>query len=164
MMNFLALPIAGLLLLGSGLAQASELDQTLEGVIRARGLAPLETPAFVVTPKYRLGQMLFFDPILSGNRDVSCATCHLLGRGTSDATPLSIGVGGVGLGEKRKFAGRVREHNRNSNDIWNRSHKSVRNMFWDGRVKVDETILKGFRSPLRDDLPEGEGNRIVAVS
>lgn len=136
-------------------AQASELDDALDRVIRAHRLAPLETPAFEVTPKYRLGQMLFFDPILSGGRDVSCATCHLVGRGTSDAIPLSIGVGGVGLAEKRKFIGREDLHNRNTNDIWNRSHPSVLNMFWDGRVKVDKTIRKGFRSPLRDDLPEG---------
>lgn len=155
MMKLSAWLLAGLLLLGGGMAQASELDQALDRVIRARGLAPLETPAFAVTPKYRLGQMLFFDPVLSGNRDVSCATCHLVGRGTSDATPLSIGVGGAGLAEKRKFVGREDLHNRNTNDIWNRSHPSVRNMFWDGRVKVDATIRKGFRSPLRDDLPEG---------
>jgi cytochrome c peroxidase len=26
--------------------------------------------------KVELGRLLFFDPILSGNKDVSCATCH----------------------------------------------------------------------------------------
>ena len=25
----------------------------------------------------RLGHLLFYDPILSGNKDISCATCHL---------------------------------------------------------------------------------------
>ena len=36
------------------------------------GDMPPENPALV-----QLGQALMFDKILSGNRDVSCATCHL---------------------------------------------------------------------------------------
>ena len=36
-----------------------------------------------------LGQLLFYDPILSGNRSVACATCHHPRFGTSDGVSLS---------------------------------------------------------------------------
>ncbi|MEL6684848.1 MAG: cytochrome-c peroxidase, partial [Pseudomonadota bacterium] len=49
----------------------------------------------------RLGQLLFYDPILSGNGTVSCATCHHPAFGTGDGLSLGIGDGGVGLGPKR---------------------------------------------------------------
>ncbi|MDA1155615.1 MAG: cytochrome-c peroxidase, partial [Proteobacteria bacterium] len=48
-----------------------------------------------------LGQLLFYDPILSGNRDVSCATCHHPAFGTSDGLSLGLGDGGMGLGPDR---------------------------------------------------------------
>lgn len=51
--------------------------------------------------KETLGELLFFDPILSGNKDVACATCHHPDLGWADARPFSIGVGGVGLGPDR---------------------------------------------------------------
>jgi len=44
---------------------------------------------------------LFYDKILSGNRNISCGTCHHPKHGTSDGLPLGIGEGGVGLGPKR---------------------------------------------------------------
>ncbi|MCW1950100.1 MAG: cytochrome-c peroxidase, partial [Octadecabacter sp.] len=40
-----------------------------------------------------LGQLLFYDPILSGNGQVSCATCHHPRFGTSDGVSLSLGDG-----------------------------------------------------------------------
>ncbi|MEM7189177.1 MAG: cytochrome-c peroxidase, partial [Pseudomonadota bacterium] len=49
-----------------------------------------------------LGRDLFFDPILSGNRSVACATCHHPEFGTSDGVSLSIGDGGVGMGPERR--------------------------------------------------------------
>ena len=44
----------------------------------------------------RLGRDLFYDPILSGNRNVACATCHHPKFGTSDGVSLSFGDGGIG--------------------------------------------------------------------
>jgi cytochrome c peroxidase len=41
----------------------------------------------------RLGVQLFFDPRLSSNGKVSCASCHQAGRGFQDGTPLAQGVG-----------------------------------------------------------------------
>jgi cytochrome c peroxidase len=37
-----------------------------------------------------LGQRLFFDPVLSGSGDMSCATCHQPGLAFTDGLPLSI--------------------------------------------------------------------------
>ena len=136
-------------------AAEDDLDRALERVIAARGLAPLEAPAIVPSPKFRLGQMLFFDPILSGTRDVACATCHLLGRGTSDGVALSVGVDAAGLAEERRPRGTPRIHPRNSMDLWNRGHASVRNMFWDGRVSEIEAPVSRFQTPMGDYLPDG---------
>ena len=131
------------------------LDQALGRVIASRGLAPLEAPPLVSSPKFRLGQMLFFDPILSGTRDVACATCHLLGRGSSDGVALSLGVRAAGLAEERRSLGEDRIHPRNSMDLWNRSHPSVRNMFWDGRVSEVVAPVSRFLTPMGDYLPDG---------
>lgn len=60
---------------------------------------PLEIPFPASNPysdsKARLGQILFFDPILSGSRTRSCATCHNPGLSWTDGLP-------VALGEKQK--------------------------------------------------------------
>ena len=42
-----------------------------------------------------LGRYLFFDPMLSGNGTVSCASCHHPDKGFSDDLPVSIGVAGT---------------------------------------------------------------------
>lgn len=49
----------------------------------------------------RLGQMLFSDRNLSGNRNNSCATCHHPRRGTSGAVALGLVEGAIGLGPQR---------------------------------------------------------------
>ncbi len=43
-----------------------------------------------------LGRALFFDPRLSGNGEVSCATCHVPEKDFQDGTPLGHGVGTTG--------------------------------------------------------------------
>lgn len=53
--------------------------------------------------KVALGKLLFWDPILSGNKDVACATCHHPSLGYADGRDLSIGVNGQGLGSARHF-------------------------------------------------------------
>ena len=56
--------------------------------------------------KIVLGEALFFDKVLSGNRDTSCATCHHPLMHTSDGLSLPIGVGGHGLGASPRDGGR----------------------------------------------------------
>ena len=143
-------------------ASEESLDAALARVIAARGLGPLEAPPLVFSPRFRLGQMLFFDPILSGTRDVACATCHLLGRGTSDGVDLAVGVDAAGLAEERRPRGAPRVHPRNSMDLWNRGHPSVRNMFWDGRVSEIEAPVSRFQTPMGDYLPDGMESVLAA--
>ena len=54
--------------------------------------------------KAAFGKLLFFDPILSGNKDVACASCHHPAFGYTDNRDIAIGVNGVGLGVGRRFA------------------------------------------------------------
>ena len=51
--------------------------------------------------KRDLGELLFWDPILSGRMNVSCASCHHPDFGWADGRDFSIGVDGVGLGPSR---------------------------------------------------------------
>ena len=55
----------------------------------------------VEAAKVALGKALMFDPILSGNQNISCATCHHPFAGTGDGLSLPIGEGGSGTGFAR---------------------------------------------------------------
>jgi len=44
--------------------------------------------------KVALGKQLFFDPILSKDRTVNCASCHILEEGGDDNLPTAIGIHG----------------------------------------------------------------------
>ncbi len=55
-------------------------------------------------PKIALGRALFWDPVLSGGKDVACASCHHASMGYTDNLDLAIGSNGVGLGTARHFA------------------------------------------------------------
>lgn len=137
------------------------IDLRLARVITQFNLRPLQTRRFEADPKFVLGRALFFDSILSGPRDVSCATCHLLKHGTSDGLQRSIGVLGVGFGGDRHLRHGNVEHLRNSLDLWNRDHNAVKSLFWDGRVEVLDPIKRSFRSPMGDALPRGLDNALA---
>ena len=51
--------------------------------------------------KAKIGQFLFYDKIISGNRNISCSTCHHPKHGGGDGLSLGIGEGGIGLGPER---------------------------------------------------------------
>jgi cytochrome c peroxidase len=52
-------------------------------------------------PRVRCGQALAFAPILSGNRNIACSTCHLPSFAPGDGRGLSVGEGGTGSGPAR---------------------------------------------------------------
>ncbi|MEP3275347.1 MAG: cytochrome c peroxidase [Stappiaceae bacterium] len=114
---------------------------------------------------FDLGRHLFFDPILSGNRNISCGTCHDPARGTGDGVALSIGEGGVGFGPDRRTADGVTERiPRNAQALWNIGAKEYRSMFHDGRLEPDplSTFQSGFWSPAREHLPKGLDSLLAA--
>ncbi|MDM8519799.1 ScyD/ScyE family protein [Anaerolineales bacterium HSG6] len=55
------------------------------------------------TPLAKLGQDLFFDPILSGDKNIACVTCHHPSLAMADGRVFPIGTGGHGLGQQRNF-------------------------------------------------------------
>lgn len=114
----------------------------------------------------KVGQLLFYDKILSGNRNISCGTCHHPDFGTSDGLSLGIGEGGEGLGPKRtagKGADRIRKRiPRNAPGLWNLGAKEIHTMFHDGRLSIADTYENGFNSPAEEWLPEGF-NSLLAV-
>lgn len=136
------------------------LDDRLKRIIRDHELkAYVEIPK-IDSSKVQLGRMLFFDKVLSGNRDVSCATCHHPSLKSGDDLQLAIGVGGYGLG-KNRIMGEGRDRvPRNSPEIFNRGSEEWHTMFWDGRVSG--TAETGFLSPADEKLPYGLDNVLAA--
>ncbi len=113
-----------------------------------------------------LGRLLFFDEVLSGNRNISCATCHHPDNATGDALSLPLGEGGVGLGVARTTgtgATRVRQRvPRNSPALFNLGARQFRSLFHDGRVAIDAGTASGFATPAGAALPTGLGSVLAA--
>lgn len=108
--------------------------------------------------RVELGQLLFYDPILSGNREVSCATCHNPAQGTSDGLSLGLGDGGIGLGpERRADPANLPEQRvpRNAPALFNLGAAEFSVMFHDGRLEADPTRPGGIRTPLGEDMVAG---------
>lgn len=73
--------------------------------LRALGPTPYPADGRPSAARVALGRSLFFDPILSGEMDVACATCHHPSFGFADGRSFSVGAGGVGLGPDRRPTG-----------------------------------------------------------
>lgn len=112
------------------------------------------------------GRLLFFDPILSGNKNIACATCHHPDLGTSDGLSLGLGEGGTGLGPERSAEGgntRVRKRiPRNAPGLWNLGAREIRILLHDGRVSISDLHGNGFDTPTAEDLPMGLSDVLAA--
>jgi len=108
--------------------------------------------------RVELGWLLFYDPILSGNRNISCASCHHPRFGTSDGLSLGVGEGGQQLGPNRQ----VSEVNtpeqripRNAPALFNLGTEEFTVMFHDGRLEADPDHPDGMRTPLGQEMLSG---------
>lgn len=90
--------------------------------------------------KMELGKKLFFDPILSKNDTISCASCHDLSSGGDDGQKISIGIDEK-LG---KF---------NAPTVFNARFNFVQ--FWDGRSK---DLFEQSIHPIINDFEMGSEN------
>jgi cytochrome c peroxidase len=100
--------------------------------------------------KAELGRLLFFDRILSADRTISCASCHLPEYAFSDTLVTSIGI--------RKQKGL-----RNTPSAMNLSLQ--RAFFWDGRSNtIEEQALVPIENPTEMNLPVAEAVRRLQKS
>ena len=114
------------------------------------GPTPTQAPALV-----DLGQALMFDKVLSGNRDIACATCHNPVSHAGDGLALSIGTGGSGLGPSRTLGPGRQFIPRNAPTLLNTGLNNPY-LFWDGRVSGFGFGGGGpFQTPAGAALPSG---------
>jgi len=97
--------------------------------------APLGLPAVPFPPDnpptaetIALGRKLYYDPILSVDNTISCATCHDPEHGFADKDSVSTGVQG-------------KKGTRNSPTVWNSAYYMLQ--FWDGRAPSLEKQAEG---------------------
>jgi cytochrome c peroxidase len=168
-----ATSLAALLLLSAGVALALAEDT---GISPPPALAPGQAPPlpkqgplaeprsstqvgfptiltdYVISPstlrpaRVALGQKLFFEPRLSGDGSVSCATCHDPARAFTDGRPLSVGIHG-------------RVGQRNAPTVLNALYNKTQ--FWDGRVN---TLEQQAALPITNPFEMGSASMGDAVS
>ncbi len=141
-------------------AQAATLDAELQTLIAQQGLTPLAAPPPPDPALVALGQALFFEKELSGNRDTSCATCHHPMLGTGDQLRLSIGTGGSGFGAARQLGENREFVPRHATELFNRGLTEWQTMFWEGRV--EGSAASGFKTEAGEYLPAGLDSVLAA--
>lgn len=135
-------------------------DVKLAHLMAQANVAPPTNPPPPSPELVKLGEALFWDPELSGNRDISCATCHHSNHATGDDISVSIGTHGIGLGPLRQ-KGAIRELvPRNAQPLFNLGYEELDVLFWDGRVFEDPET--GFHTPASDRLPSGLDSVLAA--
>jgi cytochrome c peroxidase len=89
-----------------------------------------------------LGRYLFFDPVLSRDGSLSCASCHNPEKGFSDGLPRSVGIGG-------------REVSRAAPTLWNVGF--LNKFFWDARASTLEQQMQGplYAADEMGNTPDG---------
>jgi cytochrome c peroxidase len=93
----------------------------------------------ITEAKVQLGRMLFYEPRLSRNQEISCNTCHDLKTFGVDAEPVSTGHKGL-------------KGNRNAPTVYNAAGHFVQ--FWDGRAPDVEEQAKGpVMNPVEMAMP-----------
>lgn len=123
----LGAPAALLLLVLSATGCTTAEADPLRARIEAAGVFSPRRTALGMTELARLGQLLFFERELSGNRDISCAACHLPAEHAADDLRIAIGQD-----ERLLF--------RNTLEPFNRTFAD--SLFWDGRVeRVDGHVV-----------------------
>ncbi len=122
--------------------QADERKSRVLAPLPASAPAPADNPT---TPeKVALGKQLFFDPRLSGDNTMSCASCHLPDKAFTDGRAQAQGAGGKPLA-------------RNTPTLLNVGFYDK--YFWDGRAKsLEEQSLAPIQSAdeMNQDLDELE--------
>ena len=158
-----AAALSGLLVMTSAGADEPRASAEASGAV-----ALPEPPSGFAEPDPALvavGRLLFYDPILSGGRGVSCASCHHPRQGTSDGLSLGLGDGAAGLGaERRADPANLPERRvpRNAPALFNLGFPEFDTFFHDGRLEADPSRPSGIRTPLGEDMAHGFASALSA--
>lgn len=101
--------------------------------------------------KVRLGKLLFFDKILSGNRNIACVTCHHPRFATSDGIAMPLGEGAVGLGPARRvvaMAPVIDRVPRNSQALFFRGGEHIVQAHWQDACKRSPNMSRCSATPI----------------
>jgi len=132
---FITLAMAGLAAIagGSGAADRSAPPAAPEDRVWLLGEPPAPAENQTTPPRVELGKALFFDPRLSGNGTISCATCHNPSLGWSDGLRTGVGISGSVLG-------------RATPTVLNTAYNTQ--FMWDGRKKsLEDQALGPMKTP-----------------
>lgn len=115
-----------------------------------------------------LGRDIFFDKVISGNRNISCATCHSPLLAGSDGLSLGVGEGGAGLGRFRDtgegesaIENRVGRH---APHLFNLGAKEFTKLNWNGIHQVDLDAPDNLRLPSASETPPGLADVLAGQS
>lgn len=138
-------------------------DQELLQLMSRFGVVPLTDRDFVrqSREKIELGARLFYDPLLSANGDLACASCHVERLGTANVYSLGA-IGEVLSGRKRGGLTREDLLMRNAPALFNLGHVSISSLFWDGRVALQSGIPGGITTPSGAETPAGLDSVLAA--
>jgi cytochrome c peroxidase len=135
--------------------------------LAAENVQPISAPQEPINnrgeaSRVELGYQLFFDPILSGARDTSCASCHHPDFSMADGMAKGVGVGGRGYGAQRAGTGRMLQ--RNTPSLFNVAFN--KQFFWDGRAgSLEEQAISPIFSEEEMNQPSAAElvNRLRAI-
>lgn len=130
--------LSSLLVLPLLLAAASPVNA--QGLVIPHGLIEPKIPADnpFTQEKAELGKQLYFDPRLSRDNTVSCASCHDPNKGWSNGEAVATGIGGQKGG-------------RSAPTIMNAAFSPLQ--FWDGRaVGLEGQALGPIQNPIEMNL------------
>jgi len=124
---------AGFELIDGNRCALRSLYQQYESTNSNPGVGGLKTPLPPARENFSpqqidLGRYLFFDPVLSRDGSIACASCHNPDQGFSDGMPHPFGI------DKQPVA-------RSAPSLWNVGFLKI--LFWDGRAKTLEQQMQG---------------------
>ena len=136
-------------------------DDSLREYALSHGLSPIpsdykrlleivDNPNNPMSPaKIALGKRLFFDPLLSLDKTINCASCHILDEGGDDNLPTAIG-----------YHGRENPKHLNSPTVLNAA--LAKSEFWNGSaVDVEEQAGGPMQAPFEMNItPQEAVNRL----
>jgi cytochrome c peroxidase len=115
------------------LKQAQEIFQPLPKEMSASGPQQMQD-------RIALGRLLFFDPRITVDGNMSCATCHQPALYGTDSRPTSIGV-------------KQRPHPRNAPTVLNAGVNII--IHWRGdRESLEDQVIKALGSPITNGQPD----------